>query len=584
MENYRKLSADEIKALSQQGCSAESWKEIMVHDSFDASLIHNCRFMGKVLLGRNVRIRNIGAYIANCRIDDDAYIENTAQIECRGACRFGGGVRVKTVNEGGGREVMLFSGLSSQIAYVLAMYRHRPETIGRIESMIGSQLCRQESDMCIIGCGTRITNSGILRNVTVGAHAVVEGADILENGTVESSAVSSAKIGAGVKMYDFIMADSSSVTNGAVIKSCFIGQGVKISALSAVDTLFFANSHFENGETCSVFAGPYSVSHHKSSLLIAGMFSFFNAGSATNMSNHLFKTGPVHQGIYRRGCKFASGAYVMEPADIGAFSVILGHHKSHPDTKDFPFSYLIDDNGTTLLLPAHNLTTYGTVRDMAKWPLRDNRKGTKEDIVNYTEANPFVCEHIVNGERLLTELSASQPGAERYTFRRMSIKSSMLRRGIDLYNCAKYKYLAEMLSAEPHSDTTEGVGHWIDAGGEFMPASVMERLLEDIDNGSLATVEQIKTRFHEADEAYADYARNWALDTVAGMLGHTPSQADIAEILAKGSECSARLTKTAERDKQSDYDDKSRIGYGVDSVEAQVTDGDFAEVRRGQGK
>ena len=34
------------------------------------------------------------------------------------------------------------------------------------------------------------------------------------------------------------------------------------------------------------FAGPYTVSHHKSSLPIAGMFSFFNAGGGANQSNH----------------------------------------------------------------------------------------------------------------------------------------------------------------------------------------------------------------------------------------------------------------------------------------------------------
>ena len=50
--------------------------------------------------------------------------------------------------------------------------------------------------------------------------------------------------------------------------------------------------------------GPYTVSHHKSSLLIAGMFSFFNAGSGSNQSNHLFKSGAVHQAclLYTSRC------------------------------------------------------------------------------------------------------------------------------------------------------------------------------------------------------------------------------------------------------------------------------------------
>ena len=93
---------------------------------------------------------------------------------------------------------------------------------------------------------------------------------------------------------------------------------------TAAESLFSPNSHCENGEAASIFAGPYTVSHHKSSLLIAGMFSFFNAGSGSNQSNHLFKSGAVHQAVHLRGCKFASSAYIMSPALEGAFTMVMG--------------------------------------------------------------------------------------------------------------------------------------------------------------------------------------------------------------------------------------------------------------------
>ena len=72
------------------------------------------------------------------------------------------------------------------------------------------------------------------------------------------------------------------------------------------------------------------------------MFSFFNAGSGSNQSNHLFKSGAVHQSVHLRGCKFASGAYIMSPALEGAFTMIMGHHSYHHDTSAFPYSYLIE--------------------------------------------------------------------------------------------------------------------------------------------------------------------------------------------------------------------------------------------------
>ncbi|NAW49767.1 DUF4954 family protein, partial [Salmonella sp. gx-f5] len=81
------------------------------------------------------------------------------------------------------------------------------------------------------------------------------------------------------------------------------------------------NSYMSNGEACAAFCGPFTASHHKSSLLIGGMFSFYNAGSATNFSNHAYKMGPMHWGILERGSKTASGAYLLMPATLGTYSV-----------------------------------------------------------------------------------------------------------------------------------------------------------------------------------------------------------------------------------------------------------------------
>lgn len=91
------------------------------------------------------------------------------------------------------------------------------------------------------------------------------------------------------------------------------------------------------------FAGPFTVTHHKSTLLIAGMFSFMNAGSGSNQSNHMYKLGPIHQGALERGAKTTSDSYILWPARIGAFSLVMGRHVNHPDTSDLPFSYLIED-------------------------------------------------------------------------------------------------------------------------------------------------------------------------------------------------------------------------------------------------
>ena len=93
------------------------------------------------------------------------------------------------------------------------------------------------------------------------------------------------------------------------------------------------------------------------------MFSFMNAGSGSNQSNHMYKLGPIHQGTLERGAKTSSDSYILWPARIGAFSLVMGRHVNHPDTSDLPFSYLIEEQNTTYLIPGVNLRSVGTIRN-----------------------------------------------------------------------------------------------------------------------------------------------------------------------------------------------------------------------------
>ncbi len=109
---------------------------------------------------------------------------------------------------------------------------------------------------------------------------------------------------------DFVASLGAKIGGSSIIERCFIGQSCHIDHLfSAHDSLIFANCNLENGEACAIFAGPFTVSSHKSSLLIAGHFSFLNAGSGSNQSNHLYKLGPIHQGVVERGSKTSSDSY-----------------------------------------------------------------------------------------------------------------------------------------------------------------------------------------------------------------------------------------------------------------------------------
>ncbi len=258
----------------------------------------------------------------------------------------------------------------------------------------------------IIQKGARVINCGDLKNIRIGPDARLEGCIHLEEGTIASSRHDPVFIGAGVIARKFIVQSGSKVDSGGLLANCFIGQGVQIGKqFSAENSAFFANCEGFHGETCSVFAGPYSVTHHKSTLLIAGMFSFYNAGSGTNQSNHMYKLGPVHQGILERGAKTGSFSYLLWPSRVGAFTAIVGKHYANFDTSEFPFSYITEEHGKSVLTPAMNLFTVGTRRDSIKWHNRDRRKDPiKYDLIHFDLYSPYIVDKVIRGIKALTEL------------------------------------------------------------------------------------------------------------------------------------------------------------------------------------
>ena len=353
MTEYRKPTPAEIEALTAAGNSAENWDAIEVAQNFTPAQLSGCRLEGRVQIGRGARLRR--CTIRNYRIGEEALIEGVTALECRRESSFGNGVRVAAINENGGRTVRIYDRLTAQTAYILAVYRYRPEAVEAIERMIERYAAERRDTLGTVGPHARITGARFIREVNIGEGATIDGASLLENGTVCAGAY----VGIDVQARDFIAAEGARIDGGTLLERCFAGECCTLDKhFTAVDSLFFANSHCENGEAVSIFAGPYTVSHHKSSLLIAGMFSFFNAGSGANQSNHLFKSGAVHQSVHLRGCKFGSGTYIMAPAIEGPFTLVLGRHTQHHDTSAFPFSYLVEQDGRSALMPGANLTSY----------------------------------------------------------------------------------------------------------------------------------------------------------------------------------------------------------------------------------
>ena len=548
MNDYRPLTSEEIEVLKHNDCWAEDWTSINVSEDFKPNFMHRVMLYGEVNIGafdknvevsqgfvkhsginnatlRNVTIgddcliENVGNFINNYTIGDDCYISNISTMETTEGATYGEGNLVSVLNEVGEGNVVLFSDLNSQLAAFMVKHFSDKELKEKIRLLIKTDIDNKTPDRGRIGNNVKIINTKELTNCVVNDFCEINGASRLSDCTLLGSVHGNVYVGTGVIVENSIIAEGASVINSVKIQDCFVGEACQLSnGFTASASVFFANSYMSNGEACAAFCGPFTASHHKSSLLIGGMFSFYNAGSATNFSNHAYKMGPMHWGILERGSKTASGAYLLMPATLGSFSVCFGKLMHHPNTRNLPFAYLIADGDKMFLIPGRNITTVGLYRDIKKWPKRDLRAlENRKSIVNFDWLSPYSVGEILKGKKILENLrEVTGDNVSQYLYHEYIIPSSSLHKGIKYYDIALRIYMGAVLKRVLKNDPTltppttqTGVGDWDDLSGLLLPVSEEERIVSDLKEGNIDNIQQLIERFEEIDTKYRQYQWAW---------------------------------------------------------------------------
>lgn len=585
---YRLLTDEEITLLEDHGCKAENWEAIMVAEDFKPTYVHDVTFYGDIRLGvfeknievsrgflkhsglsnatlRNVCIgdnslvENIGNYINNYTIGEECYVSNVSTMETTEGATYGEGNLISVLNEVGEGNVTLFDGLNSQLSAFMVKHNADRELRERLRQMIAEELERTLPDRGTIGFGVKIVNTREVVNTIVQDNCEVNGAARLFDCSLLSAAGSGVYVGSGVICENSIVADGSSITNDCNLQDCYVGEACQLTnGFTASASVFFANSYMSNGEACAAFCGPFTASHHKSSLLIGAMFSFYNAGSATNFSNHAYKMGPMHYGILERGTKTASGAYLLMPANIGAFSVCFGKLMHHPDTRNIPFSYLIAYGDIMYLVPGRNLNTVGLYRDVRKWPKRDIRpRSGQKSIVNFEWLSPFTVNEMLQGKQILEKLREAQGEmVPEYNFRGYVITNNSLNIGLRNYDMAIKMFLARCVRkygpTEPASTT--GWKQWSDLSGLLLPESEELRLIEEIKNREITDIQRVTERFGEIGERYEQYEWAFAYRLINEYYGIAqPRHADWQDIIDQGREAKRQWIATIREDALKEY-------------------------------
>lgn len=623
--NFRNLTPEEIYLLERQGCRADDWMTIVVKKGFNPDRIWHTTFEGNIALGsmspqsEDGEKQDVGIFhskVINCQIGDQVKIEHVKHLEnydigdncvledigslsVIGETSFGNGTDVEVLNEAGGRTLPIFDKLSAQIAWLVVKCRHDEKLISQLQKIIANYTETKKSKKGVIGTHSVIQHCSVIQNVNIGEGAQLIGVQTLDEGTILSTLKAVTKIGDSVTASHFIIQEGSQVTDGAILDRCFVGQSVKIGKqFSAENSVFFANSECFHGEACSVFAGPYTVTHHKSSLLIAGEYSFFNAGSGTNQSNHMYKLGPMHQGTVDRGSKTGSFSYLLWPSIVGPYSVVMGKHGNSFDAGDFPFSYITVEHGKSILTPAMNLFTVGTKRDIQKWPARDKRKSVeKYDSIIFDLYSPFIINKVIKAIDQLDELYRNTPREQEMVLvQGLNIHRLMLKTCRKYYDLALRVFLGEGMLvllnqfvnpfsiSDLHNKTKEigeTVGsEWIDVAGLFIPVYQLDALMLDIRNGNMNSQQQLQSYFSDQIKEYKTYkiaAFKKILKERRDIDLSVISTQQIKQLIEDWRSASVKLNNMILKDAEKEFDTTSRIGYGISS-DVFVRDTDFEKV------
>jgi hypothetical protein len=312
----------------------------------------------------------------------------------------------------------------------------------------------------------------------------------------------------------------------------------------------------------------------------------------------MYKLGPIHQGIMERGSKTTSDSYLLWPARIGPFTLVMGRHYKNIDTSSLPFSYLIESKDESILVPGVNLRSVGTIRDAQKWPLRDRRKDPeKSDHINFNLLSPYTIRKMLAGREILRSLMAETvPDSAGYRYNNMLIKRDSLERGIELYQTGINKFLGNSLikrlekrefatnkelQARLKPDLVQGSGEWVDIAGLITPKKEVDDLLDRIESGEISSVEELSDSFSEMHRSYYDWEWTWSWQRIeeeeeipAGRF----TAGDVIRMVNRWKKSVVDLDNLLYEDASKEFNLSSQTGFGIDDGE-EVKKLDFAEVR-----
>jgi hypothetical protein len=401
----RPLNTEEIRGLESLGNTAEDWSRLGVAEDFDWTRVRQSDFQGSVILGRfsgQIPLtegvhQSCGIYrstiansvighgslirdvklMANYVVGPRAVLLDCGNITARPRTTFGNGISISLGIESGGREVALFAEIDIEVAAAVARRRSYLEFQKAYSKAVCDYVAGIVSSRGIIESGTVVRHTSQIRNVYLGRHALVEGATLVADTTVLSSAEERTRITTGACVTNSILQWGSRVESMAIVDRSALTEHSHAERHGKVTcSIMGPNTGIAGGEVTCSLVGPFVGFHHQA-LLIAALWpeGKGNIGYGANVgSNHTSKA-PDQEFWPGEGAFLGLGVNIKYPTDFSRapYSVVACGVSTLPQKVTFPFS-LIQSPSTHCpeISPAYNEIMPGWVLAHNLYALRRN--------------------------------------------------------------------------------------------------------------------------------------------------------------------------------------------------------------------
>lgn len=525
-------------------------------------------------LGNNVVVDNVN-YISHYIIGNDVMLVNINEIDATDHAKFGNGVLkegeqeniriwMEVCNENGGRRIIPFDGMLPGDAWIWAHFREDEKLLEKFKEFTARKFDARRGYYGSIGERTVIKNCRIIKDANIGTDAYIKGANKIKNVTINSSAEAKTQVGEGcelvngvigfgcrifygVKAVRFVLASNSQLKYGARLINSYLGDNSTISCCEVLNSLIF----------------PAHEQHHNNSFLCAALLlgQTNMAAGATIGSNHNSRS-PDGEIIAGRGFWPGLCVSLKHNSRFASYTIMAKGDYPYELNIQLPFSLVSNDESRDQLvvMPAYWFlyNMYAIARNSWKYVDRDKRSD-KTQLLEFNFLAPDTINEMVRALRLLKKftgrayydregnhkkiteeeliatgerlLEKDDPVVESLDIQASGFENSQRRvkitRALQAYHLYKelVKYHAvQQLVAHIRQHKIGSLDKlqaslparlvltdWVNAGGQLILRSEMEKLIKQVHNGRVKSWDEIHG-------FYKTQAGQYAGDTLAHAL------------------------------------------------------------------